>query len=224
MNTKLRRRTVDAFLTLLLLLQMAYILVGKELHEWLGIILFLLFLMHLYENKRWIASFRKGKCTPVQIVQTMVNILLFVCMFLLIISGILISRYVFSSISFSGSISVARTLHMLSSYWFFILISIHIGLHWRMLFQKIRKKIRFMANAGKFTFHSISVLFLLYGGYCFSQQNILSYLLGKHTFAFFDTSLPLVLFILQYLAIMWTFILTTYYLGEVLQRKNRKYK
>ena len=41
--------------------------------------------------------------------------------------------------SFPNLINFARTLHLLSAYWGFILISMHIGLHWQIFYNLITK-------------------------------------------------------------------------------------
>lgn len=59
-----------------------------------------------------------------------INFFLIPVMLILPISGIMISRHIFPSLN--GGLSFARTAHLLASYWGFVLMSLHIGLHWRM--------------------------------------------------------------------------------------------
>ena len=53
MKTKqIVRLTTDAALLLLLLVVMAYSFTGNTVHEWMGIVLVVLALVHLFLNKR----------------------------------------------------------------------------------------------------------------------------------------------------------------------------
>ncbi len=61
---------VDAAIIAALLLLMAYGLVGEAAHEWLGMGMFALFLLHHLLNRRWIRAVPQGRYTPPRIVQT----------------------------------------------------------------------------------------------------------------------------------------------------------
>ena len=74
------KMAVDLAMTVLLFLLMAYLLVGETAHEWLGLAMFLLFILHHVLNWRWYRSLFKGKYTPIRILQTLLNILLLASM------------------------------------------------------------------------------------------------------------------------------------------------
>lgn len=120
-------------MVVLLLLLMAYALAGEVVHEWLGIAMLLLFLGHHALNWRWYRSLPRGKWSPARVLQTAVNAALLLVMAGLAVSGIIMSRYVFSFLPVQGGRSFARTLHMLSAYWGFCVMSLHLGLHWGMV-------------------------------------------------------------------------------------------
>lgn len=44
---------LDLVMTVLLLCQMAYMLIGEAAHEWMGAAMFVLFLLHHVLNWRW---------------------------------------------------------------------------------------------------------------------------------------------------------------------------
>ena len=127
------KMAVDLAMTVLLFLLMAYLLVGETAHEWLGLAMFLLFILHHVLNWRWYRSLFKGKYTPIRILQTLLNILLLASMIGLMVSGIILSRKVFDFLPVSGGMGFARMLHMLASYWGFLFMSLHLGLHWNMV-------------------------------------------------------------------------------------------
>ena len=54
---------VDIGMTVMLLLLMTYELIGEAAHEWLGIGMFVLFVIHHILNRKWSRSVFKGKYT-----------------------------------------------------------------------------------------------------------------------------------------------------------------
>ncbi|MGG7142050.1 DUF4405 domain-containing protein [Clostridium nigeriense] len=223
MKAKLRfKMIIDVLLTISLLLQMAYILIGEALHEWLGTIMFILFIFHLILNRNWIKAIYKGKYSLLRIFQTVINILIFICMLSLMISGIMMSRYVFSFLPIHGGMSFARSLHMLSSYWGFLLMSIHVGLHWNMIISMFRKKKVQLSEVYNYFLQGIAIIIFIYGIYCFAENEIISYLLANKQFAFFDVSKPFFFFIIEYIAMMGSIIfLTVHVRGLLLKIRNK---
>ena len=130
---------IDLIMTVMLLCQMGYMLVGETLHEWVGTAMFLLFIVHHILNRRWYGGLQRGRYTPYRIMQILINILLLVSMAALMVSGIVMSRVVFAFLPLQGGMALARVVHMLASYWGFILMSVHLGMHWGMVMGMIRK-------------------------------------------------------------------------------------
>lgn len=93
MNTKQRTKiTADALMTVALLLLMPYGLVGEAAHEWIGAGMFLLFILHHILNRKWTGNIGKGKYTPYRILQTVLVVLVLICMLGSMISGIIHSE------------------------------------------------------------------------------------------------------------------------------------
>lgn len=86
---------LDLLMTILLSLLMIQALAGEELHEWMGIFMFLLFIMHHLINFNWHKNLLKGKYDVVRSIGTLVNAGILICMILSAISGILLSQYLF---------------------------------------------------------------------------------------------------------------------------------
>ena len=62
MNPKMRIRMLTDFaMTVLLLCQMAYMLVGESAHEWMGAAMFVIFLIHHVLNWRWYRNLIRGR-------------------------------------------------------------------------------------------------------------------------------------------------------------------
>ena len=133
------RMIVDFAMTVILLLQMGYLRIGETVHEWLGITMFVLFIVHHLLNRRWIAEIFHGKYSPFRVFQTALVVLLFLTMIGSAVSGIMVSKHVFTFMDI-GHISFARNLHMLCGYWNFVLMSLHLGLHWIMITGMISRQ------------------------------------------------------------------------------------
>ena len=52
---------IDIAMTILLIMLMSYELIGQSTHEWIGMIMFLLFIMHHVLNHRWIKNQRNTR-------------------------------------------------------------------------------------------------------------------------------------------------------------------
>lgn len=79
--------------------------------------------------------------------QTVINLLALAAMLMQIYSGIIMSRHVFAFLPIQGGMALARRLHILCSYWGFLFMSLHLGLHWGMILN-VTAKIRNRQGAG----------------------------------------------------------------------------
>ena len=129
---------VDLAMTVLLFCLMAYLLVGETAHEWMGVTMFCLVILHHVLNWNWHRHLIKGRYTPLRILQTGIDVLILLSMIGLMVSGIVMSREVFDFLPISGGMGFARSLHMLASDWGFLFMSLHLGLHWSMMMGMMR--------------------------------------------------------------------------------------
>lgn len=125
-----------------LLLLMPYELIGQVAHEWIGIGIFILFIVHYILNGKWSRNALKGKYTPLRIWQTILVIFALVSMIGSMVSGVILSLHALSFLPISGGHSFGRSLHMLASYWGFVWMSLHLGLHWSMMMGMAKKASR----------------------------------------------------------------------------------
>lgn len=215
---------VDFFMTALLPILMFYELVGQATHEWAGVAMFLLFILHHALNWKWHKSLFKGRYTTVRALGTTINLLIFLLMLSLMTSGIAMSRHVFSFLGLDGGASLARTVHLVASYWCYVLTAYHLGLHGSMLIGMLKKAFSIKAHS---TVRSVvskgsAVLLAAYGIYAFAKRELGAYMLLKTEFVFFDFSEPLVFFWADYLAIMALFAILGYYTSLMLVKANGK--
>lgn len=215
---------VDIGMTIALLLLMPYELVGQAAHEWIGIGIFILFIVHHILNGKWSRNALKGKYTPLRIWQTILVIFVLASMIGSMVSGVILSRHALSFLPISGGRSFGRSLHMLASYWGFVLMSLHLGLHWSMMMGMAKKAVKKPSAVCTWILRVLALAIAGYGVFAFVKREIGSYMLLKIQFVFFDFEEPLIFFLLDYLAIMGLFVFIGHYLAEVLKYCSRKRK
>lgn len=148
-------------------------------------------------------SYRKRKSNARIIFQMTLDLLLLIFMILQPVSGILISRHLYTFLPALPISSLARSIHMMLAYWGYVLLSIHAGTHLVPLMRKLALKGKNIFTAVCVVLGSIS----LYGIIAFIQRGFPGYMSGKTAFAFFDFSEPRIFFFLDYLSIMILFML-----------------
>lgn len=203
-----------------LLLLMAYELIGSEAHEWIGMTMFLLLVLHHTLNIQWSKNLFKGNYTAFRFAQTALVVMIFFTMLGSMISGIMLSRHIFTLLPIDGGHSFARTLHILSAYWGFVLMSLHLGLHWMMIVGMVKRLVKKPSRICAWSLRGIAVLIACYGTYAFIHREIGSYMLLKSTFVFFDFEEPLTFFFIDYLAVMGLFVFISHYLSTALKKWN----
>jgi len=209
------KRIVDAVLTVLLLFLMAYQVTGDVLHEWLGIAMTVTLILHHILNRKWYKAVFKGKYSPYRIIMTAVNTLMLVSIALTALSGMSMSGHAVPFMYGLINVMTARTLHLAMSYWSFILMGIHIGLHIKAMTAK-------MPDKGKTVFKVILTGVSGAGLWLFLKNGIVNYITFRTHFAFLDYQTAKWLVILQNLAMLLFFVLIGYVLSEVTQKNQEK--
>lgn len=210
---------VDILMVVTLLLLMAYQLIGKAVHEWFGMAMLVLFILHHILNSHWNRNLFKGKYTAIRILQTILVILVLFSMLGSMFSGIILSRHIFPFIRIRGWRSFARNLHMISAYWGFVLMSLHLGLHWNMMMGMARKLVNRKSVARTWMLRAVALLIAGYGIYAFIRRGIGRYMLMMDHFVFFDFDEPIIFFIADYIAVMGLFVFVGHYLITFLRKK-----
>lgn len=128
MLTRTARITIDALMSVLLLIMFAVPWTGAVRHERLGMVLFALFAIHNAINYRWYTALFRGPYNTRRTVWAGINIGLLLAMLLTAYSGVLISRDTFAFLHLDASL-VWRKIHLCASYWGLVLTGMHTGLH-----------------------------------------------------------------------------------------------
>ncbi len=161
-------------------------------HEILGVVLFVLWIVHIIWNRAWIKGILKGKYNALRIVRTIINAGVIVCVLFLMISGVMLSNYVFTWFCIESGANFARNAHMLASHWYLVFVSLHIGLHLSLFIH------------GKVA-TGITLALAAYGIYAFVARGLWKYLTLQQPFFFLDLERGYLLFALDYIAIMAMF-------------------
>ena len=139
-KTKLKLKPIiDILMTFALLLLMSYELLGSTAHEVVGVAMFVLFVVHHALNINWAKHLAKGRQTPIRIFQNILVLFVLISFVCSIVSGVIVSRHLFAFLNIKSTYAANR-IHMLSAYWGFIFMSLHLGLHFNMILLMIKKK------------------------------------------------------------------------------------
>lgn len=215
---------VDIGMTVMLLFLMTYELIGAAAHEWLGIGMFVLFITHHILNRKWIRCVFKGKYTLFRIWQTILVFGILLTMAGSMYSGVILSEHALSFLPIKGGRAFAREVHMVSAYWGFILMSLHLGLHWGMMMGVARQIVKEFPVVGMWLFRGSAAFAAGYGMYAFIQREIGRYMLLINHFAFLDFEEPLIFFLADYIAVMTLFAWTSHYFSKMLRYITQKRK
>ena len=195
-------------MVVLLPMLMAYSLIGEKFHEIIGTAMFALFIVHHVMNRKWYTALPKGKWSSRRIFQTVLDFLLLVFMILQPVSGILMSKHLYTFLPVLPISAKAREIHMLLAYWGFVLMSVHAGTHLTAPFAKLKRN----RKKAWITLLAIITEISVYGIYAFLKRGFPGYMFMKTAFAFFDYDESRAYFFMDYLAVMVLFA----YLGMLI--------
>ena len=197
------KRIVDAAMTVLLLCLMAYQVTGEMAHEWIGMGMTVLVIIHQILNRKWYGALFKGKYNPYRSISTVLNILLIASFVLTAFSGMSMSGHAVPFLYGMAPVSFARRMHLSMSHWAFVLMGLHLGMH-----------IPAMTAGLKLTDRTKTILaciFTCIGGaglWLFLRNDMPNYLFFRVPFAFLDYEKAGWLVLLENLLMLsfWAFI------------------
>ena len=114
---------------------------------------------------------------------------------------------------------------MAGAYWGFVLMALHLGLHWNMFLGMAKRRFTpgIFPKALQIGLQAVGTAVAAYGVWVFIKRDLLTYMLIRTEFVFLDYNEPPVLFYLDYLAMMGLFIYLAHYLAKLPALiKNRK--
>lgn len=217
-------RTTDLIMTGNLLFLMALQVTQQFAHEWLGIAMTVLFIVHHIMNYKYYKTIFKVKYNFLRVFQLLICVLLFLSFIATAVSGMAMSRYATPFMKGIMKASDARKLHMAFSYWSFVLMGVHIGMHFGLITSKLPKGVFRIVSAVIMT--GISV----WGFMLFLDANIFDYMFMQTHFAFLDYDKAAWLVIVENLVMLITWAFMAYMLSmfvksvTVKEKKEKKDK
>ena len=234
------RMSIDITMTILSIILMGgnYLFPADIVHEILGLALFLLWAVHISLNRRWYGAIFRGKYNPYRIMQTVINCCILICTIFLMISGIILSNHLFTFLNIQSGLGFARIAHLLASHWYYLFMSLHIGLHVGMIANKMRhpapinchpelvsgsstnempKQVRH-DKLCKIIQRIILALVCAYGLYAFIARGVWKYLVLKQQFFFFDLERGYILFTMDYISIIILFATISHFIAKLLKK------
>ncbi|MFN8522643.1 MAG: DUF4405 domain-containing protein [Chloroflexota bacterium] len=146
------RLAIDLVLAVSFLVLMSVPLTGLWLHEWWGIGLIALIVVHLLLQWDWLVATTRtflGSLTGRLRFTYVLNALLFVATVLVMVSGILISEAALPGLGLPTARSLGsslfrfwRVMHTISADAIVVLAGIHLGLNWRWVLGTVRNLVQ----------------------------------------------------------------------------------
>jgi len=198
------KRTLDIILAILLLFLMAYQVTGDLWHEWLGIAMTVLVIVHHILNRRRYTALFKGKYSAYRIVITVVDCLLLLSFALATLTGISMSAYAVPFLNGLIPMMTAMKLHLGVSWWSYVLMSIHIGLHLKPVFAglKVSERAKLIIKIVLAVLGAIGILML-------SLEGAGNYLTFRTHFATHFIEGPTIVIILKNILMMLPWMVAT---------------
>lgn len=224
MNAGMKTRmAIDMLMLIDLYVLMGFPLWGMRWHAAAGMGFFLLLLAHQGLNWRWYAGLCRGRWNGTRRAGASVNGLLLLLTAVLLWSSLVLGRAFLPALPRLGGMELGRALHLAGAYWGFLLMSVHLGLHFDM-FKGLARRMapafprKGMSAALRWAGAAIAV----YGAWAFYDRHWAEYLFFRTSYAFFDPGEPAVLFYADHAAIMGCAMWLARHGAKALRRSGRR--
>lgn len=206
-----------------MLIAMAYFITGNAIHEFVGVSVFVLFIVHNLLNRRWYSTILKGKHNLRRILQIALNLLFLVAMAVMMICGILISSDIFPYIPVNNDM-IFRQIHVQTAYWGFIIMAVHIGFSWSMILNAVRKMtgITGSSRIRTIALRTVSVLIVIYGIHSTIEREWGAKLMIYSPFGYWFNDDSIIRFLIDHLSIMGIYICGTHYTLKFIQYQEQR--
>lgn len=223
MNRKtILRLITNGLMTGTILLSIASTLTGNAVHEIIGVLMIVLFILHQVLNWRWYPALVKGRYDTRRTVNTVINGLLLAAFALLIGSSVMISRTLFFFLAIDGSLTL-RQAHTTTAHWLLVLTAVHLGIHWTRLVKMAATVIPILP---KIKIHTnlkwlIAIVIMTTGIYSSIDRNLGGKLFMTYAFDFWDFDQSVFGFFIRNISIIGFYAVVTHFvLTLILCRKD----
>ena len=188
-------------------------LTGIFTHEVLGVSVIILFIIHQILNRNFYKSLFKGKYNKLRVAFLIINILLLIMMVTMIFSSLMVSEHLFRGLHF-GSNYLGRVLHIISAYSIYMLIGLHLGLHYNSLI-KLKKENKIILNV-------FLILFaLVFGINGFIKKEFIQKITLQSLFPLYAEE-NAIMVIIDYVGILIMFVVIGYGILNLLSLRKKK--
>ena len=227
MNKQHIKYCLDIIMTICFICIMKIMITGISLHEKLGLIILGLVILHIILNYRWVKGMAlrifDTKLNLVTKISVILNVILAVLTILLVVSGILISVTIFTDIAAENR-ELWANIHKKSALLLFICISVHVGLHWKMIMFGFKNmfKIKGFNKIRTYILRSIAVVIMLFGLLSLLKNPILQDTFKINKEGEIKNTSTKMQAIIEYTSIMGLFIGGTYYTFKIKNENCKK--
>ena len=200
-----KKLIIDIMMFILMLMEFSRIYTGSFIHEIMGITLFILVIIHLFLNNNYLLNIPKTKYNLSKLIMLIINILLFGSFILTSIFGILSSNEILTFLNMH-SLSIIK-LHKIFSYITLIIIGLHIGINFNLMFGKLTKLIK-----NKIINYILSIIITIFGIYSFIKVDFWNHLIGEYGFG--NNNGNIIINIIEYLSIVMMISIIMNYIYE----------
>ena len=193
--------SVDIAMTVLSIILMGgtVLFPDDRIHQCLGMVMLVLWIVHTVLHRRWYGALMKGKYNPYRILQLVINLGITISCVLVMISGLSMAWFLPTGFG----LEYARTIHLVSTHWYFLFMCAHLGMHLSMM--NILLAVMLPLGA--------------YGIYAFIIRGLWRYMFLQQQFFFLDLERGYILFAVDYIAILALFAVFFHFLACLLKRR-----
>jgi Domain of unknown function (DUF4405) len=205
-----------------MLMAMAYYITGNMVHEVVGVVVLLLFIVHNFLNRRWYRAIFKGKHNLRRILQIGINLLFLVVMVVMMMSAVLISSELFAFIPIKNDM-ILRKIHVQTAYWGYIIMAVHIGFSWEIIINSVRRMtgITGTSRIRTITLRILALLIVAYGVQSSFEGEMGSKLFIYNPFgwSYSDSTFR---FLIDHLSIMGIYVCGTHYTLKFIHKQEKQ--
>lgn len=193
--------SIDIIMTVLSIILMGgtVLFPDDRVHQVLGMVLMVLWIIHTLLHSRWYGALFKGRYNPYRTLQLVINLGITVSCVLVMVSGMAMAWFLPASFG----LNYARSIHLASSHWYCLFMCAHLGMHISMMHIPVR----FMLLLG------------VYGIYAFVARGLWKYFFLTQQFFFLDLEKGYIMFAVDYLAILFAFAIIIHLLAQILKKR-----
>ena len=214
----MKRYFLDVALLVIFLLVMSFHFLPKFLHEVLGVAMLALAVVHLFLNRRWFLNFYRGKFSGRKILTTLIIFLMLIVFAIIFVTGVFMSNYLFHDFI---SLELRRNmtfhqLHVSLPYVLMILIGLHIGLHFREIWNRFLNFMNWQKNSLRYKIFCLTATVAIISGGVYGSilNRVGDRILMKHIFHTPATELSWLAFLILFLSVIGIYSIAIYFIDK----------